>query len=440
MHLHNPATNPYVKVFSHDANWLVSEPWRDLVVNETTPSWLELSNDARAELVKEGDSRQVWRVTVGQETIYAKIYFAQNLIDHMASLIGCSRAKREWHTLTQASRLHLSVPEPIALGLQRSNRHACVLLTRAIHDAESLSKSWQHIHDDEQNATKRAHERAMIRATAMLFAHAHEAGFIHADPHPGNILVSAQACDVYQAWYVDVLGSKMKTGKLTIAQVAQSLAQLDQYFHRVASRTDRLRFLIHYLKERNVRTSADDFDTRDSADDSDGPIRDYVRAVLSARSGHAYRLAKQWDRRLSRDGKYFGLVCCQGGWRGRVVKQLSRRHVFPERDIPDRSTSQWRAIIEKLTKRVRIMESKDTPPTLESPHDSLLFEWHRPTGIIERWRWTLFGSPCRDAFITSHRHRHRDIECPLILGYVEHRHAGFIDEATIIRPAGKTNT
>ncbi len=82
-----------------------------------------------------------------------------------------------------------------------------------------------------------------------MTARLHDAGFLHQDFHPGNILVRFPAPDEPELVMIDL--DALRRRRQVAWKVARSnLALLDHFFWSRSSRTDRLRFLKYYLESR----------------------------------------------------------------------------------------------------------------------------------------------------------------------------------------------
>ena len=83
-----------------------------------------------------------------------------------------------------------------------------------------------------------------------MTARLHNAGFLHEDFHPGNILVRFPSEDEPELVMIDL--DALRTRKRIPWKVAcQNLALLDHFFFLRSSRTDRYRFLKNYLENRS---------------------------------------------------------------------------------------------------------------------------------------------------------------------------------------------
>jgi hypothetical protein len=286
------------------------------------------------------------------------------------------------------------------------NAGRSVVITEEVGDSCSLACVWTEQVEPLRDGRRRV-AAALAEAVGRSFAAAHRAGFIHRDTHPENILV--QERDGCRAFFVDVRGARLLRGPVSVKQAAHTLAQLDHYFRRRATRTERLRFLIRYLGRSAARLGPDG--------------RAWIAAIAHAGIAHARALARQRDRRLKRDGKYFGALDLGHRFRATVVLKLARRHVFPERDVPDRTTGEWCELLRSFAEGGR------------PASDSLIVEESLAASLPQRLSWSLAGSSARRAFLRCHCLRHRDVPSDLMLGYVEHRNRlGVIDRAWLIRP------
>jgi hypothetical protein len=161
--------------------------------------------------------------------------------------------------------------------------------------------------------------------------------------------------------------------------------------------------------------------------------RELLASIARARATHAAALARQRDRRILRNGKYFTTITLGDGWKGTFVLQLERRHAFPEPAVPDRSEHDWRNLLQAVFMSDGWQRNDDTLAV-----HGVYVERARPIGIRARMFWSLIRSPQRKEFIRSHRRRHRDIANELILACLEHRSAaGLIDESILVRATGE---
>lgn len=410
----DPRREPIVRVRRASVHWLMGSRAREAVLGPPAPDWLGLERDPRASLVKSGHLRRTWRVTLSEGTVFATVFEGGgSLLGRLSRWVGMGTAKREWRASRAAERRGVPAVRSLALGLGGQRRGGEVLLSKGLPDAATLSHAWEHA------AEHRATALSLIEAVARLFASAHNRGFVHRDAHPGNILIQPTSDGGCKALFVDLHGAYFAGNLPSRRRVARALAQLDHYFQRHASRSQRWRFLQSYV---SLRRS---FFVRGERRTFYGEL---LSSIAAARTAHAAALARQRDRRIRGNGKYFATFALGHGWKGTFVLQLERRHAFPETGIPDRSEEDWRNLVQLVLNGQRRHDDTLVGHALRLERDT-------PIGMGARLLWSVTGSPQRQEFIRSHRLRHRDIASELILGCLEHRSpVGLIDETVLVRP------
>jgi serine/threonine-protein kinase RIO1 len=415
------------------SDWCVRERWRTAILGPKSPNWFQLSEDPRAQLVKKGHQRSVWRVRIENETYFAKAFEVSGSADSVKGMVVGRAAEREFRALIRAEASGVPVVKSLAVGLLDEEPRRAVLITLACPEAIRLTDAWRQRVLEAKAAKRRNQADTLINLSAALFSIAHEAGFMHPDAHPQNILIGCGPDDQPLIVFADVHDARFRDRPLSLEQGIGLLAHLDQYFHRCATRTQRLRFLRRYL----------------GACPSVGriaPSSAQERAVLALharlRKRHAEQLAKRRDRRLFANGKYFANVDLHDGWRATLALELERRHVFPERNVPDRTLDDWRIVLPGIVNTARPDARVAEPAAMESD-DTPAIEDNRELRIVSmnfdnpatRFIHTLVGNPHGRTFVQSHRRRHRDEPAELILGYLEHRSWGLVDQTMLLYPS-----
>lgn len=410
--------------------WIVRADDRDALFGEGAPDWCTLETDARAECVKIGHRRRVWRIRGEGRTVFAKVYELSGWLESIKRRLLGSPAQREWRAARWAIERGVSVVTPLAAGQCRSPSRRCVFLTEELAGSRTVPEVWEHASNADGPSCRSAVKRQLIDAVAQLLAHAHRVGFLHRDGHAQNMLAfsvevpGAGLCT--RVAYVDLLGARTYSGQVPDRLAAGALAQLDQNAHRLATRTQRLRFLRCYLRHR--------FGMK-GGDDQGRSVRRWVADVAAAAQRHRDGLAHQRDRRLRRSGRYFASISCGGGWRAVVCLRLERRHLYPEPDVADRTIDEWRILLGEALPSLNFAPAGgrgDTPFIHEC--DGLVMNVRPMTGLMRRLAQTLGGSADRAMFERCHKLRHRDAEAGLVLAYAEHRRGGLVDCTVSIRP------
>lgn len=402
------------------AGWQVRADWRDRLFGPGAPDWFDLEGDPRATRVKSGDRRKTWRVPLGRWTVFAKVFDERGWLDRLKRWTLGDPAMREWRALRRAEALGVAVVRCLAAGRRGGGRPRSVVVSEGLKGAASLAEVWEQSVANGPAEERRSSASATIEAVARLLSSAHERGFLHGDDHPNNILVGSDPPLGLDARYIDVHSARIGRGPISVRRTLDSLAQLDQYFQRRATRGQRLGFLRSYLGRRpSMRGSTD--------------ARSFERKLLSgvsqAAASHAGRLARHRDRRLRRKGKYFTRLTLDGGWRVTVTLRLERRHVFPEPFVPDQTEDEWRAILDPLLRRVSAARTAREA----FDHGGMQVEVDRPRRLIDRLTRMFLRTPHRRVFERCHALRHRDRGGELILAYGEHRSGGLVDRTMLVR-------
>ncbi len=405
-------------------SWRVQSHWGDRIAGPMAPHWLSLSESDTASRVKRGQGREVWRVKLGDETVFAKVARPTRWHDRIKMILTGSTSHREWRAISNARASGVSVVDALALGDEVAGAKRSVLISHEFESAIDLKQYWLEIQNRQSVRASASEMRELVDGLAEFIATGHKKGFIHRDLHPANILVRRSPGDGFEFRFVDLLGSRLSQGEVGRSAAVRSISQLHQFFGRVSSKTTRLRFLRTYLSHRGQVVEGDV---------SRGLRRGWVVSISIHSERIAASLSRQRDRRLHRNGKYFAQYRCRDGWRGGVALVLERRHIFPELAIEDRSKQDWSTILGKIL------------PKLTSRHkaegsivaDGLRWEYRRATSMLERMRWTWYGSPAKQAYIENHRSRHRGQNVPLILGYFQHSQTGLIDLCISVHPLAR---
>lgn len=410
-----------IRVQRGGADWRVSESWQERLLGLDSPNWFALEREQGAVFIKAGHARTTWRVTLDSRTVFAKLLDNAGLVNRLKHRVIGDAAQREWRISREAEARDIPVVRCLAVGARDSPSPRTVLISEAVAGAVSLSESWERDVERLGWPNRRTAAGDLIQAVARLFAVAHERGFVHRDAHPNNILVRTAPSGEVEAVFVDIHAARVLRRPASVKHAVDSLAQLDQYFHRRATRTERLRFLRSYLTRRRLD---------DRCVGERGLDRMYVAMLARAGASHAERLAQQRDRRLRRDGKYFSKFSLDGGWTATVALQLERRHVFPEADVPDQTVADWRAFLGPLLPTMTDLRA--TGATFD--HNGLHLELRRLTPFVKRVLAALRETAHKRFFERCHKLRHRDVPAELILGYAQHRRAGLVDATMLIRP------
>ncbi|HVP09673.1 MAG TPA: lipopolysaccharide kinase InaA family protein [Phycisphaerae bacterium] len=298
-----------------DHQWRIA-PGHAALVESGRVDWFHLAESTTATRFKRNSLRDVWRVICDGRAYFAKLYHPNDWVAKAKFLLRGPVALLEWSVGMYAAEHAIGAVMPVAVAWSSSRGKIgpSLLITEAIADVEPLNEYWLRIRDDRLLAN------ALLEEMARLIARAHQCGFQHRDMHPGNILVRRVGGRT-EAFFVDL--HDVRIGRpVSLREVVRNLAQLNQWFRRHATRTQRQRFLRHYITYRDRYAQASVF-ARNWRLESATLVANL--AVQAER--HANKLWAKRDRRTYRDGRYFARIKPAPGWRGHVL--LRSKHPSP---------------------------------------------------------------------------------------------------------------
>ena len=192
---------------------------------------------------------EVIRVSYGGQRFYVKRYWEAG--KGLRRYLGRPRVKAEWQNLRQFQHWGIAVAPLVAWGLERQSGafHRGALITLEVAnttDMASMAKS----------ADPRLADRAWVRHISEQLAQAtrtlHDHRFAHNDLKWRNLLVDDQA----RLFLIDCPSGDFWWGPFLKRRIVKDLACLDKVAKYQLSRTQRLRFLLLYL--RRPKLLADD--------------------------------------------------------------------------------------------------------------------------------------------------------------------------------------
>ena len=278
------------------------------------------------ERIKENARREVWRARIGPSVYYLKYYARQGWTARLRELFRRGGCEAEWRGGVYALRAGIAAvgPAGYTAGLRRNGRTFALLVTEAVARAYPLDEFWQQIQADDDVRRRRRDTAQVVELLGELIARAHQGGFEHLDMHAANILIQPVAAGRYRALFVDLQSARLGV-PIRDRAVVRNLAQLNQWFRRHSSLSQRLRFLRAYLRWRHEYETTSAYGRPLNLS-----FRQLVRALARAADRHAGHLWAQRDRRACREGRYFARLRLPGGWHGLVTVQCKH----PSEDSP----------------------------------------------------------------------------------------------------------
>jgi tRNA A-37 threonylcarbamoyl transferase component Bud32 len=325
-----------------DVGWWLRPGWDEVLLG---PQGLRLDEWRAAGVlttVKSGPHRIVYRVQLEEATIYIKHFLVPNRRAVLRQWVRRGKGRNEGKRSVHLATIGVPTITPVALGEQRKRKFLFenYLVTPAISDTIPLDEFVERRLSEWPELERSKIRRRLARAVAVMTAQLHEAGLLHHDFHPGNILVRLQHADDLELFMID-LDAMRKCRRVTWKLARQNLALLDHYFWLRSSRTDRYRFLKTYLGTRSGQPPA---------------VGRFARAIEDATRLWAERLWRRWGRRCRTSNKYFEV------YRGALTRCVASRDLDPSElrpllDDPDLALAQPGATLLKNSRTTTVAET-----------------------------------------------------------------------------------
>lgn len=271
------------------------------------PDWIA---DGRAERIKHGSGRTIYRVRTPDEELYVKHFRPSGLVGRLRQwarqLAGRSRARKEFHFAQVLESLGVPTIEVIALGERRQWGlvHESILVSRAVPDGAPL---YEWIESRATAPVAPRTRRALAAALARLVADVHNAGIEHRDLHERNIILRGDPDGQFELVILD-LHELEAHSRLRWSRAVRELSRMGRYFTLRTSAADRLRFFRIYANRRNV-----------AAERVDREAKRVEASTIASR-------ADFWHRRATRSPAKNSRI---------VVSKRGNVTVTSNRDLPD---------------------------------------------------------------------------------------------------------
>ncbi len=293
-------------------------------------------------LVKQNVSRSVYRCNGGKGVgvLYLKHFHSPALLHRIQRRLRLSDVGSEMRFSRHLSRHNVPVPEVLATCC----RNGSAWMISAGLEPTRPADVWH------GEALARGDQRAIrtvTRALAELVGRMHATGVIHRDLHCGNVLVNSN--DPGQLALTDLHRMRHRR-RLSRRSRAANLAQLLHDRLLWTSRSERLRFLKHYIR----------------ATGAEGSLRGWVRMIEPLADRHSRRLYAQRDRRTVGRSRYFTDLSVDG-YHGHVVLASKRRVPGSKASGLAFTAAQWRAALadpKALLSGPDVQVIKDSPSSL----------------------------------------------------------------------------
>jgi len=296
------------------------------------------------ERVKQGITRTVYRGRAAGQDLYLKHFHPKMLLHRIARRLGVSHAMRELRFSRFLGDHGVPVPRALAAVCRGDTEWVA---TATVESAEQGDR-WH----EEQLARDAAGRRAIRAATvelARVIAAMHDAGVLHGDLHCGNVLVRTDTPE--PKLVLTDLHRVRRCRWLSRRARAANLAQLLHDRRDLTTRTERLRFLKHYLAASRVG----------------GAVRGWRILIEERARRHSARQYAKRDRRITGTNRYFTRLRLGDGWRGHAM--LASKYALGGSRAAAMAfrADDWRAVLadpEALLTGPDVTVVKDSPTSL----------------------------------------------------------------------------
>ncbi|MCA1686088.1 MAG: phosphotransferase [Planctomycetia bacterium] len=305
-----------------DVGWWVRADWQSALLDARGLRLDEWKDQGLLTVVKKGPHRVVYRVDLPEGPVYVKHFLVPNFRSKLRQWVRRGKGRNEGKRTRFLDAIGVPTITPIALGEQRKRKFLFenYLITPAIPDAVPLDQFVERRLPSLPPPSRDRVRQNLAEALGVLTARLHDAGFVHKDFHPGNILVR-MGDDGRPALAMIDLDALRVCRRLGWADAQQNLALLNHYFWLRSGRADRFRFLRSYLEARES-TNPDP--------------KAFSRGIEDATRAWAERLWRRWGRRCHKSNKYFRKYRGDEAWSvaSRELDQKEIRALLLDPDEP----------------------------------------------------------------------------------------------------------
>jgi tRNA A-37 threonylcarbamoyl transferase component Bud32 len=338
-----------------------------------------------AEPVKANDQRTVYRVLLPTGPVYVKRCRVHRPRAWLRELVRPPKAKLEFDHAVSLTARGLETIQPLAWGRLPGRWPSESWLVTRGREAISLS-DWL-----ARPMSPRV-RRHFASTFAGFVAHLHDAGVVHPDPHPGNLLVETGPDGSLQFVLVDL--HAVRPGPP--AGGARSMANLvlfNRWFQLRASRTDRLRFWQAYRAARTAIPALDRFEAK----------------RIETKTGRSN--VTFWNRRFGRyvtDNREYVRVKGPAA-AGYAVRTLPKTFVDSFLADPDGAFHQPWVTVFKDSRTSTVMESRIDTPTGPVPVFIKRFNRKSFGNVLKN---AIRRSPATRSWLLGHNLRDRGLPTP----------------------------
>jgi tRNA A-37 threonylcarbamoyl transferase component Bud32 len=330
---------------SGDVGWWVRPQWLSSLIGDRGLRLSEWREQGKLHVVKSGPQRVVYRADLAEGSVYVKHYLVPDVRAILRQWVRRGKGRNEGRRSLLLEAIGVPTITPIALGEQRRGHFLLenFLITPEIPDAIPLDEFLENRLPEQPEPERSRIRRALATELAILTARLHEAGFLHNDFHPGNLLVRVDEAVSPSLSMID-LDALRVARRLTWAKARDNLAVLNHSFWLNSARSDRGRFLREYLKARRTAPPR---------------VGEFARSIERATRSWAERLWNRWGKRCRGTNKYFKKFHSPRA-SGLASRELDRDEMKALLDDPDAPFARPETLLLKEARTATVAETTMT--------------------------------------------------------------------------------
>ena len=204
----------------------------------------DAAQQVRGELVTRSPHSEVYVYEQSKQSYYIKHYTSAG--KKLRRFIGRSRNRAESENLLYFQSLSINIPTIVAYGEKRRFGlfHSGVMITEGLANTCDLAA----LAEQQPECFKNPRWfNTVSQTTADYTRRLHDTGFIHNDLKWRNILVDKDTSNA-EVYFIDCPVGRKRFGLLRSRGIIKDLACLDKVAKKVLSKSQRLRFYMHYAK------------------------------------------------------------------------------------------------------------------------------------------------------------------------------------------------
>jgi hypothetical protein len=376
----------------------------------------------QAQIVKNGPHRTVYRVILPGLHFFLKHYRLVGWRARIRELLRPSKARMEFVRAQAVNQRQVPTVCPLALG-ERGGAFPIgdsYLITRSLDDTQALNVFIEKTFSGLEPARQPRLRQHLARELAQLMARMHDAGMVHNDLHPANLLLRLAPDDRPQLYVIDL--HAVRLGRPLDWRASRSnLIVLNRWFILRVSRTDRLRFWRAYCRARGMGFSA----LRGSGP---SPERGLARDLESRTRDSNWSFWRNRDRRCLVNNRYYHRLR-SGGMTGYAVNDLEQAALKPLLADPDEPFRRSGALLLKDSRSSTVTEF-DLP--VGGQLRRVIYKRFRVTGQKGPWLALLRPTGALRSWIFGHGLRERCLPTPRPLAMFQRRRLGFCQEEYLL--------